>query len=87
MNVIAKVINARANHGQRRSLGWAMLVTAACAFMGFLLLQRCWRAKPGVVAIHISEDLGNFFALIYGFEMVPYFEADGEAKQFKPVDY
>lgn len=30
---------------------------------------------------------GNIFALAYGFEPVPYFEADQEALQFTPVDY
>jgi LemA protein len=30
---------------------------------------------------------GNLFAEIYGFEQVPYFEADVDAKRFKPVEY
>ncbi|MBW2277154.1 MAG: LemA family protein, partial [Deltaproteobacteria bacterium] len=30
---------------------------------------------------------GNLFAKIYGFELIPYFEADHDAQRFKPVDY
>lgn len=30
---------------------------------------------------------GNMFARIYGFDILPYYEADGEAKRFRPVDY
>jgi len=30
---------------------------------------------------------GNLFANIYGFEPVPYFEADRDAMSFRPVDY
>jgi LemA protein len=30
---------------------------------------------------------GNMFARIYGFQKLPYYEADGEAKRFRPVEY
>jgi LemA protein len=30
---------------------------------------------------------GNMFARVYGFDILPYYEADGEAKQFRPVEY
>ena len=30
---------------------------------------------------------GNLFAVIYGFEPLPYFEAAAEAKAFRPVEY
>jgi LemA protein len=30
---------------------------------------------------------GNLFAKVYGFDAVPYYEADREAQRFRPVDY
>jgi LemA protein len=30
---------------------------------------------------------GNMFARIYGFDQLPYYQADGEARWFRPVEY